>query len=293
MTRIVGLFMAGLLLPAPAADAAQPSVMRVAVVPSAGQMSLVVELSDEVRGVSTQQVTPTLLLVEAGPIALPLKRQRLSAPSGLALLQQVAVDEATTEAKEHVLRLSVTMKRPAASTARVVGRRVYIDFMIPDAPRGVAMADGPEGPPLHPSAEGPPLRPLAQGAPRRSSAAAAPERRQTRGAANLDAAPATMTRQALTGPTSRLDEIQPFLLSATSAPVPNPTVLNAVADAISSVQNSLRAVQPPARQGPSFQLLVSAATLAAEAVSADFHGDRAAKAKQSMAVFAAAKAQLQ
>jgi hypothetical protein len=292
MIRLVGLCMAGLLLSAPAADAAQPSVMRVAVVPSAGQMSLVVELSDEVRGVSTQQVTPTLLLVEAGPIALPLKRQRLSAPSGLALLQQVSVDEGTTEAKEHVLRLSVTMKRPAPSTARVVGRRVYIDFMIPDAPRGVAMAGGPEVLPLHSSAEGPPLRPLAQGAPRRSSAAAAPERRQTRGAANLDAAPATMT-QALTGPTSRLDEIQPFLLSATSAPVPNPTVLNAVADAISSVQNSLRAVQPPARQGPSFQLLVSAATLAAEAVSADFHGDRAAKAKQSMAVFAAAKAQLQ
>lgn len=276
MTRVVGVFMAGLLLSAPAAYAAQPSVMRVAVVPSAGQMSLVVELSDEVRGVSTQQVTPTLLLVEAGPIALPLKRQILNAPSGLALLQQVSIDEGTTEAKEHVLRLSVTMKRSAPSTARVVGRRVYIDFMIPDAPRGVSTAAG-----------GPDGRPLP------SSAAAAPERRHARSAANPDAAPVTTPPQALTGPTSRLEEIQPFLLSATSAPIPNPTVLNAVADAISSVQNSLRAVQPPARQGPSFPLLVSAATLAAEAVSADFHGDRAAKAKQSMAVFAAAKAQLQ
>jgi len=97
----------------------------------------------------------------------------------------------------------------------------------------------------------------------------------------------------LTGATSRLEEIQPFLLSATSAPVPNPTVLNAVADAISNVQESLRGVQPPAKQGPPFQLLVSAASLAKEAVSADFHGDRAAKAKQSMAVLAAAKAQLQ
>jgi hypothetical protein len=97
----------------------------------------------------------------------------------------------------------------------------------------------------------------------------------------------------LTGATSRLEEIQPFLLSATSARVPNPTVLSAVADAINSVQESLRGVQPPAKQGPSFQLLMSAASLAKEAVSADFHGDRASKAKQSIAVLAAAKAQLQ
>ena len=61
--------------------------MRV-VVPSAGQMSLVVELSDEVRSVSTQQTSATVLVVEAGPIASPLKRQILNAPSGLALLQE-------------------------------------------------------------------------------------------------------------------------------------------------------------------------------------------------------------
>jgi hypothetical protein len=249
--------------------AADPSVMRVAVVPSAGQMSLVVELSDEARSVSTQQVTPTLLLVEAGPIALPLKRQILNAPSGLALLQKVSVDEGTTAGKDHVLRLGVTMKRPAPSTVRVVGRRVYIDFMVADAPAAVA--------PPRAAADSIPLQP-----------------RQSRPTANRNAAPAPAAgRQVLSGATSRLEEIQPFLLSATSASVPNPTVLNAVADAISSVQQSLRAVQPPAKQGPSFQLLVSAASLAAEAVSADFHGDRASKAKQSMAVLAAAKAQLQ
>jgi hypothetical protein len=41
-------------------------------------------------------------------------------------------------------------------------------------------------------------------------------------------------------------------------------------DAINSVQESLRGVQPPAKQGPSFQLLMSAASLAKEAVSAIF-----------------------
>jgi len=250
--------------------AADPSVMRVAVVPSAGQMSLVVELSDEARSVSTQQVTPTLLLVEAGPIALPLNRQILNAPSGLALIQKVSIDEGTT-GKEHVLRLGVTMKRPAPSNVRVVGRRVYIDFLVADTPAAV-------------------------GPPRRATAGESipVQQRQSRLTSNRNAAPAPEGGpQALTGATSRLEEIQPFLLSATSAPVPNPTVLNAVADAISSVQQSLRVMQPPAKQGPSFQLLISAASLAAEAVSADFRGDRASKAKQSMAVLAAAKAQLQ
>jgi hypothetical protein len=249
--------------------AADPSVMRVAVVPSAGQMSLVIEMSDEARSVSTQQVTPTLLLVEAGPIALPLKRQILNAPSGLALLQKVSVDEGMTAAKEHVLRLGVTMKRPAQSTVRVVGRRVYIDFIIPDAPAAAAP-------------------------PRATDDLSPPQQRQSRLTPNRIATPAPAAGgQVLSGVTSRLEEIQPFLLSATSAPVPNPAVLNAVADAISSVQQSLRGAQPPAKQGPSFQLLMSAASLAAEAVSADFHGDRASKAKQSIAVLAAAKAQLQ
>ena len=251
--------------------AADPSVMRVAVVPSAGQMSLVVELSDEARSVSTQQVTPTLLLVEAGPIAVPLKRQLLNAPSGLELVQNVSVDEGTNTGKEHVLRLAVTMKKSAPSSVRVVGRRVYIDFLVADRPTAVAP----------PRAAGAPI-PLQQ---RQSRLTPTPTR---------NAIPAAAAgRQALTGATSRMEEIQPFLLSATSAPVPNPTVLNAVADAIGSVQESLRGMQPPAKQGPSFQLLVSAASLAKEAVSADFHGDRASKAKQSMAVLAAAKAQLQ
>ena len=268
MKRSRAAVIACMLLQASNSFAADPSVMRVAMVPSAGQMSLVIELSDEARSVATQQVTPTLLVVEAGPIALPLKRQVLNAPSGLELVQTVSVDEGTNAGKEHVLRLGVTMKRSVASTVRVVGRRVYVDFMVADGPVPVAL----------PRAAGAPMT-----LPR-------PSRVTTSGTP----APATASgQQALTGATSRLEEIQPFLLSATSAPVPNPTVLNAVADAISNVQESLRGVQPPAKQGPPFQLLVSAASLAKEAVSADFHGDRAAKAKQSMAVLAAAKAQLQ
>jgi hypothetical protein len=272
MTRIGAALTAALIVHASNALAAEPSVMRVAVVPSAGQMSLVVELTDEARNVSTQQATPTQLLLEAGPIALPLKRQVLNAPSGLALVQRVSVDEGTTAGKEHVLRVGVTMKQPAPSTVRVVGRRIYIDFVVPDLSMPVASARA--------AAPAP--------APAREEREAAPAANRNRPAAGDQT-----YRQLLNGATSRLQEIEPFLLSATSAPTPNPAVLSAVAEAITGVQQSLRGVQAPANGGAPLQLLVSAASLAAEAVSADFHGDRASRAKQSMAIFAAAKAQLQ
>ena len=47
----------------------------------------------------------------------------------------------------------------------------------------------------------------------------------------------------------QLEEIQRFLVSATSALVPNPKVLNAVTDAFGNVQELLRGVQPRSPTG--------------------------------------------
>ena len=266
LIAIIVCMTAGLLLPGPEVYAAEPSVMRVLVAPSAGQMSLVVEMTEEARRVSTQQTSATVLMLEAGPIASPLKRQILKAPSGLSLIEEVAVDEGTTNENEHVLRLRVTMRRTVPSSVRVVGRRIYLDFMVPDAPMAVA-----------------------------SVAAATTGLRSERGDAKppLLAAKAVNDRQVVNGAVAKFEEIQPFLVSATTSATPNAVVLGAVADAITSVQQSLHGVQPPAATAPPFHMLVSAVTLAAEAVNADFHGDRGSKAKQALAVFAAAKAQLQ
>jgi hypothetical protein len=266
LIAIIVCMTAGLLLRGPEAYAAEPSVMRVLVAPSAGQMSLVVEMTEEARRVSTQQTSATVLMLEAGPIASPLKRQILKAPSGLSLLEEVVVDEGTTNENEHVLRLRVTMRRTVPSSVRVVGRRIYLDFMVPDAPMPVA-----------------------------SVAAATTGLRSERSDAKptVLAAKAVNDRQVVNGAVAKFEEIQPFLVSATTSATPNPVVLSAVADAITSVQQSLHGVQPPAATAPPFHMLVSAVTLAAEAVNADFHGDRGSKAKQAMAVFAAAKAQLQ
>jgi hypothetical protein len=266
LIAIIVCMTAGLLLRGSEAYAAEPSVMRVLVAPSAGQMSLVVEMTEEARRVSTQQTSATVLMLEAGPIASPLKRQILKAPSGLSLLEEVVVDEGTTNENEHVLRLRVTMRRTVPSSVRVVGRRIYLDFMVPDAPMPVA-----------------------------SVAAATTGLRSERSDAKptVLAAKAVNDRQVVNGAVAKFEEIQPFLVSATTSATPNPVVLSAVADAITSVQQSLHGVQPPAATAPPFHMLVSAVTLAAEAVNADFHGDRGSKAKQAMAVFAAAKAQLQ
>ena len=266
LAAIIVCMTAGLLLRGPEAYAAEPSVMRVLVAPSAGQMSLVVELTEEARRVSTQQTSATVLMLEAGPIASPLKRQILKAPSGLSLLEEVAVDEGTTNENEHVLRLRVTMRRTVPSSVRVVGRRIYLDFMVPDVPMPVA--------------------PVA--------AATTGSRSERDGAKPTPlAAKAVNDRQVVNGAVAKFEEIQPFLVSATTSATPNAVVLSAVADAITSVQQSLHGVQPPAATAPPFHMLVSAVTLAAEAVNADFHGDRGSKAKQALAVFAAAKAQLQ
>ena len=259
MIAAVIAFVALLLLPASDALAADPSLMRLMVVPSAGQLSLVVEMSDETRRVSTQQTTATTLLVDAGPIAAPLQRQVLNAPSGLSLVQQVAIDELISDEKEHLLRVRVTMKRPAPNSVRVVGRRIYIDFMVPDAPIPATVA--------------------------RTTAAGSRPQMQKPDAAGF--------RQTMSGAASQFERIQPFLLSATSSPTPNPAVLNAVSEAITGVQQSLRGVKPPAAGASSLQLFTSAVSMAADAVRADFQGDRTAKARQSLAIFAEAKAQLQ
>jgi len=259
MIAAVIAFVALLLLPASDALAADPSLMRLLVVPSAGQLSLVVELSDETRRVSTQQTTATTLVLDAGPIAAPLQRQVLNAPSGLSLVQQVAIDESISAEKEHLLRLRVTMKRPAPNSVRVVGRRIYIDFMVPDVPMPGTTA-------------------------RTTAAGSRPETQK---------ADATGFRQTMSGAASQFERIGPFLLSATSSPTPNPAVLSAVSEAITEVQQSLRGVKPPAERASSLQLFTSAVSLAADAVRPDFQGDRTAKARQSLAIFAEAKAQLQ
>jgi hypothetical protein len=80
-----------------------------------------------------------------------------------------------------------------------------------------------------------------------------------------------------------LKEIEPFLLSATKTPAPE--VLGAVDETLTGVQESLRAIQAPPAAAPSHALLRAAVNHAKQSVDREFSGDRAAQARQAIALW--------
>jgi hypothetical protein len=80
-----------------------------------------------------------------------------------------------------------------------------------------------------------------------------------------------------------LKEIEPFLLSATKTAAPE--VLGAVDQTLTGVQESLRAIQAPPAAAPSHALLRAAVDHAKQSVDRDFSGDRAAQARQAIALW--------
>jgi hypothetical protein len=272
-----GLCVAAFLMGAPA-FAAEPSLQRVVVAPSAGQLSLLLEMTDETRRVWSQQVSETELVLEAGPIAPLARRQILNAPAGMALIKQVVVEEGVSPEKEILLRVRITLRALTPSSVRVVGRRIYIDLIPPEVPTISSM-------PAPPRAGVPGASPI----PARSERAAAAV-----SANRIDAAvdrPAIASR--LDAAIGRFDEIRPFLLSSTAPTAVNPAVLAALAQTVGALQQSLRSGDFKGEAGRRYQLLVSATALAAEALRPDFNGDRAAKARQAAAVFDAARTEPQ
>jgi hypothetical protein len=82
---------------------------------------------------------------------------------------------------------------------------------------------------------------------------------------------------------ARLAELEPFLLSATRTPAPD--VLGAVSQTLTGVQESLRGIEAPAAAASAHALLLSALDRARQSVAADFSGDRAAQARQAIALW--------
>ena len=146
------------------------------------------------------------------------------------------------------------MRQATPSRVRVVGRRIYLDFLMP------------EGAPV---AAPPAPRPAAVGA--RPAPPAAPDQ-----SARLLADGAT-----------RFEEIRPFLMSATTAATPNPAVLKALGETVGALQRSLQDMSVSAAATPQLEVLKTAAAMAAESVDSGFRGDRAAKAREAVALFSA------
>jgi hypothetical protein len=88
----------------------------------------------------------------------------------------------------------------------------------------------------------------------------------------------------------RLEQLGPFLISATGAPTP--PVLKAVGDTLTSVNHTVRSLDVPLESRHAHDALTSAIALAAAAVDPSFAGDRVAQARQALAQLDRAKAEL-
>lgn len=248
----------------PGLDAATGSVATsglldagIVVVGAAGRVSVVLELRDEPRQVVASRsgaTGGTMLEIDAGPLKSSVGSRHWSAPQGVDLVEQVSVGE-HDEDGARFMRTRLTVPQSARHNVRVVGRRVYIDLWSPQAgpievrSRRAAVAveeSGPAAPPPPPAEEyGEALRPAV----------------------------------------ARFDEIEPFLISAVTAP--NPDVLPVMEKTLVSLKDWMRTIAAPAESAGAHESLVVALNEAVTSVKADFDGDRAGQARDAIARFRA------
>jgi hypothetical protein len=219
---------------------------------AAGRFSLVLEMPDEPREVITPRGGGSLVEVQAGPWPAPALPRLWNGPEGVDLVNQIAVD-AIDRGGERFIRTRVALANAVRNNVRVVGRRVYIDFWMPDVPAGR------EGPPYEPQPNAPPP----------DSAGRALTARQR-------------YRDAIEPPLARFEAIEPFLLSAV-ATTPSSEVMGALERMLSDLDASVRAIEPPADAATAHASMIATVERARASVRADFDGDRRA---QALAAFA-------
>jgi hypothetical protein len=241
----------------PGAADGGPAGTGVVMVAAAGRLSVVLELPVEPRRVETRRPEGTVLEVDAGPVATGLTHHEWSAPGGVDLINQLSVER--HEGLDGTsMRTRLVIPALTQNNVRVVGRRVYIDLWMPASRRDV---------------------------PVQSSRTAAVDVRQPEernkeeemAAAN----PEDAYRDAVAPILARIAEIEPFLLSAASAPTPD--VLNAVGKTLSGVDEWIRTLEPPAASAQAHAALVSGVHLAMQAVAPGFAGNREDQARAAIA----------
>jgi hypothetical protein len=226
---------------------------NVLLISGGGSLAIVIELAEEPRHVATNLVNAGQLEIVAGPVTSRLKPARWKAPAGVALLQHVTIDEVST-ANARSLRARIATPQSAQATVRTSGRRIYIDLANPA--------------PLPPTEELRVARVLAK------------SREQV----------IEDYRETIAPVIERLETIEPFVMSAISAPA---------TDVLEALERSLRAlgewadgVTPPGQWRQSHEYIVSAVRKAGDSVSASFTGNRADAARAAFALRDAAKRSL-
>lgn len=243
-------------------QAAGARLERVMLLTVPERVSLVIELSAEPMHVETRRISSAVLEIEAGPVDGTVRSEVLSAPPGTRFVADVSIQSGPPTRDGASVHARIALIEMSRSSVRVIGRRVYVDFSADEPYR-----PGPPAPRTRTA-----FRRLPPAAP-----AATPPRRE---------AYQTAVRPAI----SRLDELAPFLISATGAPTT--PVLRAVGETLSGLNQSVRSVEVPAESRSAHDALTSAIALAASAVDPSFAGDRTAQARQALAQLDRAKAAL-
>jgi hypothetical protein len=251
---------------APFETESRPEDRRAVLLRSGDRTSLVLQLAEEPKKVLTRQVDDSTLEIDLGPVVSEHPAARLNALAGVPVISRVDLQNVMAEGRDPLMRARIALRGETHNDVRVVGRRVYVDFV-------------PEGR-LEP-ASGFRLQP-ADLPPKGGS--------HWEGAAKPESAPAVQQVEAYDAAIkpvlSQLTESERFLLSATATPTPE--VLAALHRMMSDLHASARAIEAPAAAKESHVLLLAAISQARRAVEADFSGDRVMQARQAIALWAEA-----
>jgi hypothetical protein len=215
-----------------------------------------------------------LLDLDIGPMSTKIQSQHWSAPEGVHLVERVSIEGVQASETGDFLRAHITLPEFARANVRSEGRRVYVDLTWPMvAPDAVA--------PRPESAAGAaaPVQAQAQAQPPVSRVVPVVDARQ-------DAQAAGTYAEQLRAVVERLGSIKPFLTSAAKSGAPD--VLGALDDTLSTLEGSLRGMQPPAASVDQHQMLLSAIRTARKVTDVSFSGDRAAQAREAFVLYDAA-----
>lgn len=233
--------------------------MGLVAVSAAGRVSIVLELSGEPRRVLSRRGAQNVLEVDVGPIAgggRPAGLREWMAPAGVELFERVSVEE-PAGAYTGVIRTRVTTPALVQGRVRTVGRRVYIDLWSPQSIADIPVTA------------------------RRSMPAVDDEDEADEPVP--DRVSVESYREALRPAVVRFTEIEPFLLAAVAAP--SPDVMTALGRTVNGVAEWIRTIEAPAESGTKHASLTAAVDLAAASLDPAFEGDRAAQARQAIALF--------
>jgi hypothetical protein len=234
----------------PSDPSRRPSGDRALLLSASGRTSLVLQLAEEPKKVATRQVDGSTIEIDAGPLVSPYDAQRLMAAAGMPAVAEVGLENVAS-GRAPLLRARIALQGAIRSDVRVVGRRVYVDFVPTSEGRLPATSRGAGKP-----------------------APMQPERR------------ADSYEDAIAPTVARLRELEPFLLSATTSPTPQ--VLTAIGGLLRELEGSLHAVDVPEAKASAHASLLSALAQARRSVAEDFGADRASEARQAIAAIRAA-----